>query len=198
MDAVPAPVSLQPRPEGHAPPLGARLRKIRQERGVSLATAAAESGLSRSFLSLVERDESDISFGRLHRLINHYGIHIADLVPTEAAEVEGLVPAGSESLLRSPAEGIELHLLAPDTERAMLPGLAIFAPGAQTTDWEGHDGEGFAHVIEGAVEVSFHERDPVTLERGDSLYYGGREPCAMRNAARRETRLFFATCPPIF
>jgi len=178
--------------------VGARLRDIRQSRGESLAEVAEATGLSRSFLSLVERGESDISFGRLHRLINHYGIHIADLVPTEAAEVEGLVPAGSESLLRSPAEGIELHLLAPDTERAMLPGLAIFAPGAHTADWEGHDGEGFVHVIEGAVEVSFYERDPVTLERGDSLYYGGREPCAMRNAARRETRLFFATCPPIF
>lgn len=195
---LPAAVDSPPVDDAVSGTVGARLRDIREARGASLAEVAEATGLSRSFLSLVERGESDISFGRLHRLINHYGIHITDLVPPAAAEVEGLVQDGAESLLRSPAEGIELHLLAPDTERSMMPGLAVFAAGAHTTDWEGHDGDGFLHVLEGAVEVSFHHRDPVTLQRGDSLYYGGREPCAMRNTARRETRLFFVTCPPVF
>ncbi|MQA75962.1 MAG: helix-turn-helix domain-containing protein [Solirubrobacterales bacterium] len=98
---------------GDRPPLGARLRATREARGLALAKVAEDTDLSRSFLSMVERDESDISFGRLHRLINYYGIHMGDLVPPARSDVVGLVSAGSESLLRSPAEGIELHLLTP-------------------------------------------------------------------------------------
>ncbi|MQA75963.1 MAG: cupin domain-containing protein [Solirubrobacterales bacterium] len=80
----------------------------------------------------------------------------------------------------------------------MMPLLSIFAAGAHTTDWEGHDGEEFVYVLEGAVEVSFYERESVTLSRGDSFTYGGREACAMRNPTRREAQLFIVICPPIF
>jgi transcriptional regulator with XRE-family HTH domain len=186
------------RSEEGSPTLGARLRAVREAHGVSLAKAAEDTGVSRSFLSLVERGESDISFGRLHRLINYYGIHIGDLVPTGRAEVEGYVAAGTETLLHSPSEGIELHLLAPDTEHSIAPFICIFAAGAHTTDWEGHDGEEFVHVAEGSIEVSFYEREPLTMRRGDSLMYGGREVCGMRNPTKRETRIYVTVCPPIF
>ena len=41
--------------------------------------------ISASFLSLVEKDRSDITIGRLVRLIEFYGISITDLLPGEAA-----------------------------------------------------------------------------------------------------------------
>src|SRR6185312_910162 len=54
--------------------LGERLRAIRAERGVSLSAVAEATGISTSFLSLVETGKNDITFGRLRRLIDYYGV----------------------------------------------------------------------------------------------------------------------------
>lgn len=187
-----------PREDG-APQLGPKLRALRAERGLSLATVARDTGISSSFLSLVENGTSDISFGRLHRLVDYYGVHITDLLdePKDPVDVEGQIRAGSEPHLRSAGEGIDLYLLARDTERRMLPLLSVLAPGAATTDWEGHDGEEFVHVLQGSVEIRLKGRQPVVLRKGDSLYYGGRDPEAMRNPTSREARLFVVISPPI-
>lgn len=177
--------------------VGPRLRAIREARGLSLADVATATGVSRSFLSMVEKGESDIAFGRLHRLVSYYGIHFSDLAPPPPQDIPGLVRAGSEQHLSSLGEGIELHLLAPDTEREFTPLLSILAPGAETTEWEGHDGEEFMHVIDGTVEMSLEGQAPVTLEKGDSLHFSGREGRAIRNPTRREARLFVVIWPPL-
>ncbi len=177
--------------------VGPRLRTIREARGLSLANVAAATGVSRSFLSLVETGESDIAFGRLHKLVNYYGIHLSDLVPAPPQDVQGLVRAGFERHLYSRGEGIELRLLAPDTEREIMPLLSILAPGAETSEWEGHDGEEFMHVIEGSVEMSLNGNEPVTLREGDSLHYRGRDGDAIRNPTGHVARLFVVIRPPL-
>ena len=68
----------QPAPQAD---VGARLRRLRNERGLSLADVARATGLSASSLSLAETGKSDIAFGRLKRLIDFYGIRFSDLVP---------------------------------------------------------------------------------------------------------------------
>lgn len=200
-----APMSRSKRPEraeGAAPAgqveLGPRLRMIRERKGLSLADVARDTGISKSFLSLVETGSSDISFGRLHRLINYYAIHINDVMAAAPAEHDGLIRSGFEPHLRSPGEGIDVYLLAPDTEHRMLPLLSIFRPLAETTDREGHDGDEFIHVLEGTIEVHFTESDSVLLARGDSLYYAGRAVTGLRNPGNREARLFAVVSPPIF
>ena len=54
--------------------LGAQLRALRGARRVSLGDVARETGISASFLSLVENGRSDITIGRLTRLVDYYGI----------------------------------------------------------------------------------------------------------------------------
>ena len=63
--------------------LGARLKSVRRARRLSLAEVSEATDVSASFLSLVENDKSDIAIGRLVRLIEFYGISIADLLPGE-------------------------------------------------------------------------------------------------------------------
>ena len=48
-----------------APDVGAVIRRLRMQRGISVRRLAAASGLSASFLGAVERGDSDIALGRL-------------------------------------------------------------------------------------------------------------------------------------
>ena len=61
--------------------LGGALRALRLQRRASLVEVASATGISKSFLSLVENDRSDITIGRLLRLVNYYGADMADLFP---------------------------------------------------------------------------------------------------------------------
>src|SRR6185312_16438210 len=63
-----------------------RLKALRAARGVSLAQVEAATAISSSFLSLVEQGRSDISIGRLMRLVAYYDVDLADLLADLPAE----------------------------------------------------------------------------------------------------------------
>jgi transcriptional regulator with XRE-family HTH domain len=84
--------------------LGSALRAARQAKSLSLSEVTAATGISSSFLSLVENGKSDITIGRLVRLVTFYGIHLADLVPVAPAAEPDLVRKSEQRTLPSPAE----------------------------------------------------------------------------------------------
>jgi transcriptional regulator with XRE-family HTH domain len=51
--------------------VGAQLRALRGARRLSLGDVAKGTGISASFLSLVENGRSDITIGRLTRLVDY-------------------------------------------------------------------------------------------------------------------------------
>src|SRR5262249_40404772 len=65
--------------------LGEALKLLRHQRGHSLIEVSRGTGISRSFLSLVESGRSDITIGRLLRLVTFYGAQISDLLPQDEA-----------------------------------------------------------------------------------------------------------------
>ncbi len=109
--------------------VGAALRQVRTARMLSLQDVAKGTGISASFLSMVEKDRSDITIGRLVKLIDFYGISLTDLLPLSAAtEYPEVVEPGARKPLHSPAEGISISLLAVDTQRQLMPLEVEFEP----------------------------------------------------------------------
>lgn len=163
--------------------LGASLRAIREARRLSLAEVAEHAEISASFLSLVENDRSDITIGRLVRLIEFYGISITDLLPGTAASGYPEVVASSErKLLHSPSEGIDVFLLTADTQRrTMMPMLLEFAPGAHLAEFGRHEGEEWVHVLEGELRLELEGTEPRLLAAGDSAYYPAERPHLFSN-----------------
>lgn len=70
--------------------VGARLRAVRREQGLSLRDVQARSALEfkASALAAYERGERVISFPRLLRLASLYGVPPGDLIPRPADDVE--------------------------------------------------------------------------------------------------------------
>src|SRR5579862_9844144 len=62
------------------PQLGERLRFIRHSRRRSLGEVADATGISASFLSLVETGRSDITISRLMKLVQYYATSIIELL----------------------------------------------------------------------------------------------------------------------
>ena len=177
--------------------LGARLRGLRGARRLSLGDVARETGISASFLSLVENGRSDITIGRLTRLVDYYGISIADLLPAPGTGDPDIVRAGESRQLHSPEEGITFFLLSTGTDRAMLPMLLELVPGASLAERGHHAGEEFVHVLEGRLLLEVDSAEPSELKAGDSAYYRSDRPHLFRNASDEEPlRLICIDAPP--
>jgi quercetin dioxygenase-like cupin family protein len=179
-------------------PVGAQLRQVRKARQLSLAEVAEGTGISASFLSLVEKERSDITIGRLVRLIEFYGISITDLVPGSIASgYPEIVRPEERRLLHSPAEGIDVHLLSADTRHQMMPMQVEFEPGAQLAEYGRHAGEEWLIVVEGELRLELEGATPQILGAGDSAYYPAERPHLFSNASATEPlRLICVDTPP--
>jgi transcriptional regulator with XRE-family HTH domain len=180
--------------------LAAGLRSLRLSKKLSLKEVALATNISTSFLSLVENGKSDITIGRLVRLVNYYGVALTDLIPPAPDDREAEVTRVDERRLissSSPAEGIDIYLLTPDTERTMMPMELEFDPAAQLAEYGRHDGEEWVYVVEGCLLLTLDGAEPRRLTKGDSAYYPADRPHLFENAdSRRPLRLICVNSPP--
>jgi XRE family transcriptional regulator, regulator of sulfur utilization len=177
--------------------LGEQLRALRRARGLALAEVAAGTKISRSFLSLLEAGKSDITVGRLMRLVDFYGVSVSELLP-EASSTDPVTVArnGERRLLASPSEGIQDYLLTPDAKRAMLPFVGVFEPGGKNAEYAEHEGEEFAYVLKGSFTLQVDGRDPILLNEEDSVYFPAHLPHCYANVTNGQSRLLCVVTPP--
>jgi transcriptional regulator with XRE-family HTH domain len=154
------------------PRLGRALRALREARGHSRNDVSRETGLSGSFLALVETGRSDLSIGRLRRLLKFYGTHLTELLPRQQAE-SVVTRRGERYFFHLSVGGSDISgsLLTPDGDRRMMPILVDYGSGSRTTDLPMLDRESFVYVLEGSLTIERKGLEPVLLEEGDSAYF---------------------------
>jgi transcriptional regulator with XRE-family HTH domain len=196
MDGQEAPESGPVLAEPSSAEIGAQLRALRAARGLSLAQVAEGTGISKSFLSLVEGGRSDITIGRLMRLVDFFGVTINDLLADDSGGQVAVTRPDERRVLSSPSEGIEDFLLSPDGRRAMMPFIAVFTPGGSNTESAAHEGEEFGYVLEGAFVLEIEGYEPISLQPGDAVYFPATLPHTYRNDAGSESKLLCVVTPP--
>ncbi|WP_460774640.1 helix-turn-helix domain-containing protein [Microbacterium sp. GXF7504] len=153
--------------------LGARIRALRQERGLTLAKAAAEAELSHSFLSQVERGLERLSMASLFRIARALGTTQQDLL-TGADET----PAGQGAYhVFRQSDGSPLDAGTGPVTVLAQHGSPPFVPmvfsGAFGDDiWWEHAEDEFVYVLDGVLTVILGDEE-FRLERGDATYYEG-------------------------
>lgn len=167
----------------HLETLGSRLRRLRNDRGHSLVDVAHGTGLSTSFLSLVENGRSDISTGRLYRVAHFLGVGLADLLDMDAPAGPHVVRRHERVAVDMSSEGLRMHPLADDrAQRAMGPVHVTLQPGCSVEDLPAIPGtEHFGFVISGRMTMTLHSGTVVTLDAGDAMYLTADDP-PLRNA----------------
>jgi transcriptional regulator with XRE-family HTH domain len=176
--------------------LGARLRRLRRERGLSLGEVAKATDISQSFLSHVENGKSDITFMRLERLVALYGASLVDVAAPHPANDQVVRATEQEALAFSDAH-ITIYLLAPDTKRSMMPVLSVYEPTGGSVEPFRTESDEFIHVIRGAVEIAFEDGEVIRLTKGDSVYLiEPHRSRVYRNVSRGKTISLSVLSPP--
>ncbi|MBB1627750.1 helix-turn-helix domain-containing protein [Achromobacter sp. UMC71] len=168
-----------------------RLRTLRRQQSLSLEQLGERTGLTKSYLSKLERGLSEPSISTVLRLAEAYGVGVSQLVGSgdDAAqdEVVSLVRVADREALQRRDLGSEYHyesLAGRRKVKAMEPFLVH--PPREFPDASAvfpHPGEEFLLVLKGAIEVQVGERE-FRLDTGDSLYFDSELPHRMRTVSR--------------
>lgn len=154
--------------------LGRRAQFLRKQRGMSLDELAAISGLTKGYLSKIERGLSVPSISTALRLAQCFGMSMGQLMGDEEVDEAISVVRKNErrKFMRngSTVDGNYESLARHKSLQGMLP--FIMRPKQEFDDDRRfqHVGEEMMFVLNGTVEVEFPTRR-VRLEAGDSIYF---------------------------
>jgi transcriptional regulator with XRE-family HTH domain len=152
------------------PAIGERLKAVRQAQRRTLSEVAEGSGLTKGFLSRLERDQANASVAALMRVCATLRIPIGSLF---AAPPRGeVVRSGAWPRINFGGQGLNEYMLTPQGERRLQVILSDVAPGG------GSGAEPyvlpsqieFAYVCEGRLEVTFEDETTV-LGPGDAYTF---------------------------
>ncbi len=163
--------------------LGERIKKVRNEKNLSLRDLAANLELSASFLSQIEQGKASPSIENLKKIANSLDCKVSYLIEDEEEKKDTvLIRAKDRNVVESMDSKAKISLLtSSDIEKSMEPILYEIMPeGESGKDFYHHNGEEFVFVIEGELDVYIND-DLYHLEQGDSIYFKSNQKHKFKN-----------------
>jgi transcriptional regulator with XRE-family HTH domain len=165
--------------------LGARVAALRRLNGLSLEQLARLSGLTKSYLSKVERGLSAPSIASMLKLARALGVGSGQLLGQSVEEEDIAVVRAAERVPFSRDKGRAGYayeaIAAHRPNKAMTPFVMRppFRRG-KSVDLVTHAGEEMVFVIAGEMEIVFRDQ-VVALKAGDSVYFNAGIPHRARS-----------------
>jgi transcriptional regulator with XRE-family HTH domain len=174
-------------------PLGSRLRSSRQAQGLTILQVATSTGLTKGFISRIERDETSPSVATLLTICEVLSIEVGSLFAATQVDV---VRAADAPLINMGGSGAEERLMTPRGQPRLQLIRSVMEPGASggaelyTINSEIE----VVYVVRGTIEVRFAD-EVVLLDAGDALTFEGREPHSWENTSSDVVEVLWTLAP---
>jgi len=165
--------------------IGQRLKAVRRAQRRTLEEVAESSGLTKGFLSKIERDLASASVAALLRICATLGIPLASLFDNESTGQA--VRKGAYPKIDFGGQDLAEYLLTPPAERRIQVILSEIAPGGGSGN-EGYSLPAeveFVFVVSGALDLGFAE-DTIRLGAGDAFTFDPTTSHTFRAASAQE------------
>jgi len=173
--------------------IGAKLRSTRHGQGLTIAQVAVATGLTKGFISRIERDETSPSVATLVTICQVLSLPIGSLFESPDNEVIALASA---PLINMGGVNAVERLLTPRNESRVQVLRSILEPGASggeelytiNCDIE------VLHILRGEMVLRFPRGD-LALTAGDTVTVPGREPHSWTNPSSHTTEVIWTIVP---
>jgi transcriptional regulator with XRE-family HTH domain len=188
--------------------LGARLKAIRIEKGITQRELARRAGVTNGTVSLVEQNQSSPSVASLKRILDAIPISFSEFFSEEAERVEKVFykaselreinPAGIFNTNPAKAKLLSFRQVGDNVGHSLQFLHETYAPGADTgEELYHHEAEEAGIVIEGVIELTVGARVG-QLSKGDAYFFDSRTPHRFRNTGDATCIIVSACTPPSF
>jgi transcriptional regulator with XRE-family HTH domain len=159
--------------------IGARIKQFRLSKGLTLKDIEVKAKVSATHVSEIERGMTSPTVGALAKIAEAMGTDVAYFVEKQNDW------------------GATYYSLAKDVPMPRISFLEVeLEPGIKRPEETStHDGEEFAMVTKGVMEIIIGE-EKFILKEGDSIHYKAAKPHAMRNIGDAKCRAIWVTLPP--
>jgi transcriptional regulator with XRE-family HTH domain len=184
---------VHPQRPAHAT-IGATVRQLRRQHGLSLRTLAERSGFSASFLSQVEADAVSPSISSLERIINQLGVTLGQFFSAIESAPRTIIRRDERGAYASAWSLTDVSVLADGAPGRRLSAVeATVAPGgASGKHARPSPQDTFLLLLSGALTITA-DGLTATLEAGDSAYFAEGAPFAWENRAEGPATLLIVS-----
>jgi transcriptional regulator with XRE-family HTH domain len=169
------------------------IQKLRRQQGLTLARLAELSGLTKGYLSRVERASKAPPYTTLNKIARALGAEVTTLLEARldpSADIQiSIQRKEAGRIIRGSAHpaGYDYQVLAADKPGKNMEPFIIYAP-RELSKLFSHEGEEFIYVLEGTLEMVYGDKT-VILEAGDNVYFDSRVPHSGRSVGEDTAKL---------
>jgi transcriptional regulator with XRE-family HTH domain len=180
--------------------VGKAIRTLRKEKGLSLKQLSQLSGLSTSFLSMVERGRSSLALTSLNNVAKALETDLVDLFVSERkVRVSHPLPHvnwdAEEGKLSITSSERLYEVISPRTPGLIFePLLVTVKPNSGLEEPYSHEGEEFAYVVEGELIFTVGDEE-YRLGTGDSIHLLSSVPHAICNDSDEPAKILWVLTP---
>ena len=149
--------------------LGARLRKLRKTRRMTLQAVADKAGLTTGFISQVERDIAAPSLSSLMSIAEALDAHVTDFLKSPRNDRETTHGSHRERYA-VPGGTNQYERLSTRFPGSQLSAVLLHEPPGHRSEAISHRGEELYFVLAGEITVSVDGTQSV-LREGDSIHF---------------------------
>ncbi|WP_035274945.1 helix-turn-helix domain-containing protein [Desulfogranum japonicum] len=160
--------------------ISGNIKKIRTSKKMTLQDLADRTGLTKGYLSKVERSDKAPPYSTLNKIAGALSVEVTTLFNSTAGPVhDGTIVFGrkkDDKLVRESSDlaGYDYTVLGAGKPGRNMEPFLIYAPFSLQKMYE-HEGEEFFYVLEGRLEFHYGETK-YTMEAGDHVYFDSRIP----------------------
>lgn len=177
--------------------IGARIRSLRQLSELTQEELAERAGLTKGFISQVERDLTSISLDSLIQILDALGEKISDFFGD--IEKEKIVYRMKDRVDLQKRNGVKgFSLLVPgSTNRLMEPVILTLGPRECTEKEQAHPGDELGYVLRGRVAIHFG-KEAHRAKEGECFYFIADRDHFIKNTGSDDAVILWVTTPPAF
>ncbi len=175
--------------------LGAKLRDMRQRKGLTQEELADRCELTKGYISQLENDLTSPSIATLIDLLNALGSNPSDFFREDA---EQKIVFSEEEYIEKLSDGMLFRWLIPNAQKNMMePVLVELEAGASTSVDFPHEGEEFGYVLEGRIAIVSSGKQHAA-KKGESFYFTADTEHYILNKGKNKAKFLWISTPPNF
>jgi len=169
------------------------IQSLRKQKGITLQKLADMTGLTKGYLSKIERSEKAPPYSTVNRIAGALGVDAGFLLKEDTREIKDIrisfTKKDDGELVETVGTfyGYRYETLASDKPgKNMIP--YIIEPASEESGVFQHEGEEFLYVLEGKHEFVYDGKR-YRMEKGDSVYFDAGVPHAGRSIGKKKAKL---------
>jgi transcriptional regulator with XRE-family HTH domain len=175
--------------------IGAKIKRLRTQQGLTLEELASRCELTKGFLSQLEHDLTSPSITTLADILSALGSSLSDFFCEKSEEQ---IVFQKEDFFEDQRDNYTIRWIVPNTQKnEMEPILLELPQGGRSFSSGPHGGEEFGYVLSGTVKL-VTDAQTYTVSRGETFYLDGKREHYLCNDNKSTARVLWVCTPPLF